>query len=674
MGIIKERKGLKQQEVDKDHEDDYTARYLRGMQAIQLFREEFRLEKDQITITVEEKGPVLHYHLSDIHFGHDAVNYELFEQIVDYILETDNVIVTFYGDVVEGLQPEYLSTNVMHTLAPLDRQLFVFRDRYIRHLCKKGKIVSMVSQFSASHENWMLKLQSFDPYMILADGTDLTLVSNGGTITAYYPGKYVEVTRAFHNSPRGGNDLSPVGGLRASEKNLSGRSDIVVGGHYHTAGPAASREWDADGETTTYMQLGAFKGTDATIPDYHSVQKFGGRRSGPAGSSTLHIPRPGSDKRIIVPSLDLNEGVYLNEAARLIDLAENNSAVDELREKIFQEVESQPEVHFNRKKSRRQNEESHSANKEVTSFKKLYYDIYTKLPYLVMNTAMFRENSRSADIKRLENIISLVAENPYAAVIVLRQMIDAGVEKHFDREMIVDRLVRRFAPIAQQEAEGGNPKILAWLFDGILRYEEWKYPKRKMQDKEGKSYYEDENGFMAGTYISENTGSPLINNQGELILSVKSGRNGRGKQDYNVMVVDRTGRAGSSADPTRGLLSVEMQDRATKGFHDIVVGGHLPKAANLLRYDSKEQDNQLVMATGILAKEHSHGGKGNRAAGSPGGSGFIITPNERHIIPVTNPEEAQYLHLMLLLHSGLTQIAPYQKWETQLKKSKSKRR
>src|SRR5258706_13444077 len=104
-------------------ETDRAQLRMQEMRREQKARSTLRREQDHVRIEIEAKGSFHIVHLSDIHFGHDAVDYDYLDDVIRYILETPNVYVMFYGDLIEGFNKEYTDTNNQHLLLPVEEQI-----------------------------------------------------------------------------------------------------------------------------------------------------------------------------------------------------------------------------------------------------------------------------------------------------------------------------------------------------------------------------------------------------------------------------------------------------------------------------------------------------------------------------------------------------------------------
>src|SRR5258708_6538889 len=185
----------------------------------QIYRKRAQVEQRRVDTNIT-RLPFGNFYSSDQHFGTDASDLTVFDEHVKLVKETPGFVMTFGGDLVDGFNPAYLSTIVMHLLLPLHDQLIDFRDEYIEPLSKLGKVLGLVSNFTESHENWMMKLLAFNPYAVLTDRLNLDLIGNGGILGLHFPKGQEYLIRMFHNAPKRGSDKNPMGGPKNSEKVL----------------------------------------------------------------------------------------------------------------------------------------------------------------------------------------------------------------------------------------------------------------------------------------------------------------------------------------------------------------------------------------------------------------------------------------------------------------------
>lgn len=609
----------------------------------------------EVFYSQDGEGPTLHIAIADIHWGHEAVDYAGIERLRELILTTDRVRVSLLGDIVEGLQPEYLSTNVMHLIIQDTlEQLISFRDYFIKPLVEQGKLAAIVDDYTPSHDRWMSKLLGMNPNRVLTDGFEIKMVQNGGVITFTYPDGKEEKFRAYHNTAKSGTSVSPLTGLSNSETVMPGYVDVALAGHLHHLGGSRGTYKGPTGKMTTYGQIPGFK-TGTVLPDLFEMQSGRSQHDVPAGLATLQYEIDG-DHHTYTTTID--QAMTLFRAARLRHLVDTNNASENLLERIHAEVEDKPEIVLNESKSKRR------ADDDSTDFlwSKLSYEVRSKLPISVLFAAGLRSGSgsKTEDQKLFRQIIG-EASNSHSFLLVLRRMIDAGVEHHADREIVVGKLLKTLEPVWNTSEDR---KILAWLMDGILRYEDWKNPKKKRTDRSGKTVYDDPEGFMAATHISEKTGAPLLANQGRVNILLRDGQRGKPKSNHSIMVLDRLEGSGSRTDATQGLFTIANRGITSSVNHipDIIVGGNMPGGGYATRPIAKTGIFQTAIAPGWLANEHGEGGKGNRGPGTKGGYGIFLLPDSEVSVPVSTVQESAYWYETLMLFYGLEQLGGVDHW------------
>lgn len=624
----------------RDHQSDLEKRKELALH-IQQGKKETAVEVREAEVKFTEELPKLVVLGSDYHLGSAYTNEQLIDEITGYVSETPGVGIIHLGDLIEGFNPAYVNTNVIGQTMPLHFQILDFKDRYIDPLADKGKLIAMVSAFSDSHELWLSRQTGLDPYAIFAYKTNVPVVGNGGILKLKFTNGNEIAIRMLHNA-KSGRETNPAGGVKRSDKQLTGYVDAVVAGHLHTLGPAVLVNKDTKGDLLAAIQLGAFKGleTGDSLPDPFMVQRTGGKLSGPPGSSALLYQLDGEWK--LYPVADLNLAKLLFEAATLRYLTDQSGKTPE----VLREYETKNEPDRNTVIESRSTHKKSDDKDAAASYGALFREIKTKMPQLIFFIGGYRAGSKNADRESLKQIVDLVSATPHAHILLLRQMIDQGVEKQVNRQRTVENYIEVLRPA------WSKGKVIAHLYDGILRYEDWKKP--KVRSERG---FEDPKGFMAATHITEKTSIPLVDNLGTVTLALRT--NGRNSgSTYTVRLFDRTAGRGSRENPSSALFSLESADgyNAESEQHDVLAGGDDVRAEWQTRFEPKDRYFQTAIAPGWNAHEHSKGGKGNRSPASREGLGVILLPDGRGVIPFSTVEEGTWLHQTMLNYYAAAQL------------------
>lgn len=572
---------------------------MQEMRREQESRSKLRREQDYVRVEIDEDGPFHIVHLSDIHFGHDAVDYDYLDQVIGYILQTPGVYVMFYGDLIEGFNKEYTDTNNQHLLLPVEEQIITLRERYLKPLSEKGKILSMVSRFTQSHEGWLLKEANMDIYPLLTLDMNIPLVGNGGIVEVVAKDNHNVRIRCYHNSPKGGNEMAPVMGLRNSEAPLPGYVDMVVAGDRHTLGGSHAMEKAADGTITIYIQIPPFKGNENSLmPDNLMQAKYGNRKFAPGGSSTIHEKINGT--KYIHSVRDLEETTNRDRIHRLGDALD---ADDAARQEIEAEMANKPamSVEFNSEKSRKRVQED---ERDHQCYVKTTHDFQNADYIAAFIASGIRTGSKSHSKKREAHFVSTVAGIKNSVVIAGVENIDRSVVRSSNRETLVGGYISLL----------GQLNWLIQLNDATLGNEGWKKPVTR-----------DGNSYMPGTAIQEDGGAVLLDNEGEMFFAMRD-EHGRIKQTWSGLLIDGTGSGVAPKDPYRMGVSTELEKFQGEGSsHDIIVGSRSSSAGIQSRYNPKISDDQLFIAPGRLAYESVVGGKGKRSRTAEGGLGVFLT-------------------------------------------------
>src|SRR5579859_2325883 len=91
-------------------------------QTTQLTRTATALEKAHAAFPIPGDQPQHMLWLSDMHLGSDATDERLLDSMIEYVKRTPGVFVAYFGDHVDGYDPEKVGTIALRqTLSPIDQ-------------------------------------------------------------------------------------------------------------------------------------------------------------------------------------------------------------------------------------------------------------------------------------------------------------------------------------------------------------------------------------------------------------------------------------------------------------------------------------------------------------------------------------------------------------------------
>src|SRR5258708_2171419 len=388
------------------------------------------------TYHLEERLPQMMIHESDTHYGHLASDNDGWKYLYKFVMTTPGVFLGFYGDILEGYNPDHVDSNNQIILEPTE-QILSFKDEFLKNLSFHNKIVHMIGLYTNSHLRAAVKKANIDPYPLLTHTLPIPLLYNGSIFSILYR-KHSVALRGFHNPPSGGRSTNPTGGLDKAELEMSGYADHVIAGHLHTLGNAVAAMKTREGKIQYRYSLGARKGrnTGKALHDRFAVSTNGGKISGPPGAATLFYETPKGEREYGIGDVELAKILF--RASGLYTQILDRGKEGEFRARILQELEQKPQIESVEAKSKKRIEDLDEQEVAgVTSWKKQFYSVKTEAPLLFMFASGLRLESKLANKRILKEVTELVAENPHAFLFVLRQMLDQDVPQHANREAVV---------------------------------------------------------------------------------------------------------------------------------------------------------------------------------------------------------------------------------------------
>ncbi len=636
--------------------------------------------KDEIVKGVAVNKPIHVYIVGDQHLGSIATDHQAVLNLRDQILNDPLACVISVGDEIEGLTAKYMDTNAARTPIDAQQQINLVKDIFFQPLAQQGKILCLVGGYFG-HPGWLQDATTIDPQILMADVRfaeeylrerqdfaaryGIQVLGNGGTLHLDFPGGHRQSFRVWHNPP-GKSKNDPVYGLRevAIRESDTVRSNAYVAGHLHRAG-IAQEMYAGSQVPVVLIASGTAKGSSPDVPRDRFGQKLGLGPTDGLGQGVIIIPRHRGDRYDRnYPFLYQRQGSTAAAALDLLDAAERQHLTTDLIGQIHAK-EAAPQIELLTRESR--TVRSNSPHKEdlakpttppadpegdaPTDFYKgdlqplydsLSYHIATSLPVALHLVANARIGSSVEGFQRLKEYQkNLIANNPHALVIYLRNMIDKSVASQPDRQLTVNRFAKLIIP----------SQTVALLLDESLHVEAWKKSVGRAAD--GSS-----NPFPPGSYLSKATNTPLIHNLSLVKFAIgPQGISLTDKPLYVGAFTDRLQGRGSRTKPTHGLLSMYQEEQQRKpGF---LVGGHMPNAGTAMFPDpsNTETNYPILVAPGWWAGYVNAPRRGDEKVGSLPGQGIILMPGTTKgdylAFPTVNDDQTRYMHDALFLLKGL---------------------
>jgi len=168
--------------------------------------------------------------LSDIHWGHYDVDYDLCDSLLKLVADTPDTYCTFGWNILDGAIPSQFPDGVMWSGQTAQEQVYTFRDK-IMNLWRQNKILSAIGSGSC-HEGWSKKRAGWQIYRELFGDTDVPLLKNGGYLDIQV-GQETYRTGHFHKLKYMSSLNKTHGGMRALDRITD--AEIVFTSHYHFA-------------------------------------------------------------------------------------------------------------------------------------------------------------------------------------------------------------------------------------------------------------------------------------------------------------------------------------------------------------------------------------------------------------------------------------------------------
>lgn len=648
--------------------DEAANLYLEALERLQKIAEGFAA-KEEVVKGINVDHPIKVYVIGDLHLGHISSDGREIVALKNHILEDPFAGIIFVGDEIEGWTTKYPSTSTSGTHADAQQQIEMIKTLLFRDLAKEGRVLAMVGDYFG-HPGWINDASTIDPWRLMSqipeverveeqlkmyNAYQIQIITNGGLLHLDFPNGHRQTIRVFHY-PEGKSKYDSLHGLRekATAESVDIRPDGLIQGHLHRA--AIAKEQYAGTDVPVYfISSGTVKGSSPDKPRDAYGKRLGRPfAADPIGQGVIVLPRHRGDRfNRNYPFISFEQGNTVGAALYLFNATESQQTSKELLEQIH--AKDTPKIQLIDRQSRlarknspygeQQKREKSNGNgkgkdpddeppdryptKLTPIHDSLTYNIDTDLPIVLQLIANARIGSTVegyADVKEFQN--KYILSNPHTLVVYLRNMIDHSLDKTEANEA-VNRLVKLVNPVKQQ--------TIALLLDQNLRRSKSEYP--------------------PGTYISEQTGVPLIHHLSLIKIAVGPATTTLAEKPMYVgAFADKLERSGSYFKPTFGLRRLYDQLPLKPGY---IAGGHLPSAGTMTFYHlgNSETNYPVLIAPGWWSKYVNTTGTGNVREGAIPGQAIIFMPgtskNDYMVFPTVNADETRYLHDALILLKGL---------------------
>lgn len=641
--------------------------------------EQLTLMQPVVEIAINVSGPIRLIPIGDTHLYSRYTDIEAVKRTLQ-MLEEENSYGFITGDFIEGQNPR-ISDHTGSVELDFGKQI-VAAAEVLRPYFYAGKLFCVVDGYDG-HEGWARKnsgisavemMSRLMPMFDLKNPMDsdrwryLPVLTQGGLLKLRLNNGQPYVIKIFHDPNSGGsNTINRQGGLKTQFLNadddlfLDGEyPDMYIAGHYHHRA-VVSKEIRYDRltrreESVALVQIGSTKGTEIDNLDPYLTAQAQGPSIGPGPNIILHQIRGGGKggsarvtKELITYGYE-NAGVTYDIASTLhrvgdqLNVAERQGLTAELIETIIDRIKK-PVAEFDSRNSGR-------SPKEKPGKAPLYDDLrwrinnlgdFPALVYLLANSRYGSSSHEGFPYKEVYlNVLARAASNPFEHVLVMRDFIDKGVARRFDRRTLLDEMANDLGPVNEQGRLLGIMMSSTFLDDG--------WPKDVVEfnrhyDRSKQKWMSDKDvdkGFRPGDklyYESAVKGVPLYVNESLLRLVL-------GKIEYTFFLLDRLGRSGSEFNLVQGLVQSRKKEHVAA---DVTAGGHMSRAG----YSIYPPKQRVYLATGGFSNWDA-GGKGNDKMIAAGGQAVILFSKRKLVIPASSFTEATEIMSGSIIDIGLS--------------------
>lgn len=608
----------------------------------------------------------------DLHLLSLSTDAAEIDRTIAKILANPFAMVFLMGDEIEGIKREYERTNRSIATYMQQEDLLVYK---LMPLAESGQLKGFLRDYWG-HPGWSDTGRNSDPWLRFSREWGVPQLMTGGEFVLRWEDGVTWKTMLWHNPP-GGSKVDPVKGLRevSLTTDISARMRLYASAHLHREGIAS--ELQPGDETQRYfIAVGTQKGSNPDFPsDGFGVRLGKGNLPTSRAGQGLVIYRTDSDRNSGVrgvPFSSLDQGGVLGQALRIADHAVSNNIDEELVGRVLSK-KKKPELkilngslvstspYFEESDVARDRDEEEDEERIPEAEYSAAHDLsiippYEKLrlkpkdatsPLAVMVHSNIRAGSSSEGLEPLREFRSKnVVNNPLVLELWCRNFLDKDAGMRPNREETLEELVDIL-----RDSDGRG---IGLLLDASMRRKSWL---RKVGRSEG---------IIPATYLAENAGVPLLQNQSLVEIIFGS------DLVYPIGVVDKLMNSGSLSNSAFGLLQMYTKHMGTKPA--VLVGGHMPSAGWTSWEDrgNKYTDYPVVIQPGSYAKTFDGLGGGNRSKGAKPGQGFFMMPGKRQtdawIVPFGDESSFNDLFTALLLFDEVVRKDTFPKLRRELEK------
>jgi len=190
----------------------------------------FLQEYAEVRLNPVDNNKVFLVNGSDLHWGHNDVDYDFLDSSLKIIEDTPNIAMALGWNILDAAIPAQFPDGLLWSGQSAQEQVYTFRDK-LKQLDSKHKILAAIGDCNC-HEGWMKKKAGWAVYRELFEGIDVPLLINGGYLDINV-GEQKYRLSMFHK-PKYWSSLNKThGGYRLMDRVAN--SEIIFTSHYHQA-------------------------------------------------------------------------------------------------------------------------------------------------------------------------------------------------------------------------------------------------------------------------------------------------------------------------------------------------------------------------------------------------------------------------------------------------------
>jgi len=174
----------------------------------------------------KEQGLIL-VPINDLHAGHKECNIELFDEYINYILETPNAVTILNGDLAETATKVSVGKGMFEESFSFPEQM-KFLEEKLKPLAEAGKILGCGP---GNHEERIANMIGINPMEMLAEKLEVPYFGYQGFFRLTV-GKQMYKIMAFHGAGGGATTGSKANSAEKMNKVLA-NADLYISGHTH---------------------------------------------------------------------------------------------------------------------------------------------------------------------------------------------------------------------------------------------------------------------------------------------------------------------------------------------------------------------------------------------------------------------------------------------------------